>query len=80
VIAADVINIEIVLSPYAPSPIQLRFPRKGPYWQRRQKRMRADARNWSKPDFWMVRNKIICHPSVWPTIKKALEEIKEIPG
>lgn len=65
-------GLRLILDPYCPVPEQIRFPRKGPYWKRRQKKMAAEARNWSKPEFYFTGDAVICHPSLKDLVLKEL--------
>lgn len=69
--------LQIIESPYLPARIQLRFPKKGPYWKRRNRRMQADPKNWSEPRFYQQGNRIYCHPSLIPLLRRAIESGKE---
>ena len=57
-------HYDVVVSQFAPSPHQIRYPKKGPYWQRRNRKMRADPKNWSEPQAYIMGRYIICHPTV----------------
>lgn len=49
---------------HAPVPTLRRLPVKGPYFQRRLKRMKRDPKNWTAPQYFLTGNTIIAHPSV----------------
>lgn len=70
-------SINVVVNQYLEGPKQVRFPRKGPYYQRREKRMRRDPKNWAPGDMFMMGNTLFVHPADWPRVKQSLV-LKEI--
>lgn len=66
-------GLRIIESAHAPQQRQIRFPKKGPYYQRRLKRSRLDRRNYSQPEFLRVGDSIVCHPSLIPLLRHAAE-------
>lgn len=64
--------MRIIVSQYAPAPRLLRYPAKGPYYQRRLRRMKRDPRSWTKPEFMIAGHTIIVHPSLERLLREQL--------
>lgn len=64
----DMLGLRVISSQYAPVPQLLRYPKKGPYYQRRLKKIRRDPKNWSKPTFIISGNTVIGHPNLIPCL------------
>lgn len=62
-------GMPLIEDPYCPRPEQVKWPKKGPYWKRRAKKMAKDPRNWSKPEIFVIDGKIVCHPEVAETLR-----------
>ncbi len=73
---SDIVNflgkIDIVESVYAPKPTLKRYPRKGPYFQKRLKRIQANPKNWTEPEFFIGDGFVIAHPSVVHLVRQLL--------
>jgi hypothetical protein len=66
-------GMRICTSESFPVPRQIRFPKKGPYWRRRNRKMQRDRRNWSEPEYFVIKGREIwCHPSVFHLIQQML--------
>ena len=68
-------QMHIVVDPYMPTRRRVRFPRKGPYYQRRMKRSAKDPINWQWPEKPFVvfgGDIILCHPDYMPLLKQAI--------
>jgi hypothetical protein len=68
-------SIRILADPHMPGRYQWRFPEKGPYYQRRQRKFARDARNWRWPDKPFVilgGDCMLCNPDYLPVLKETL--------
>lgn len=69
-------SISVITSEYAPVPILIRYPRKGPYYQRRLKKLKRDPNNWTKPEVLLIDGAIVVHPSLYYQVQQLVIEVE----
>lgn len=62
----------VVESEHAPQPELIRKPEKGPYFRKRLRRLRANPKNWTKPECIIAGSMIIAHPKVAHLFRSAI--------
>ncbi len=68
-------GIRIIFSQHAPVPKLLHYLCKGPYYQRRLKRIKRDPNNWSKPEFLIVGDMVLIHPSLSQVFEDVIKRL-----
>ena len=72
--------LRVVEDPYLPAPHLLKYPRKGPYYQRRLKKLKADPRNWSPETAYRMGDSLLCRPGVAEVLKLELARREFLPS
>lgn len=71
------LQMHVLADPFMPARVRVKWPKKGPYYQRRVKRTAGDPGNYrwpEKPFAIFGGDVILCHPDYLPILKETLRK------
>jgi hypothetical protein len=65
-------GVQILVDPYLPGPQQIKHAARGPYFNRREKRLARDPKNYTAPSIIKRNGTYFCHPVAFEALKLAV--------